>query len=341
ILKAPNDQQLSLLIKSFNTLISQVYGEILANPKIDITEILEKLMLVLTLNKEKAIDLGVYPTLLGTLATKIPRTQTHKLYSDYLEELVQERTKRLEEIQEKLLQSQRLAVIGEAAAMVGHDLRNPLQVIVYTLFLAEKKLEASNYAEIWKSLQAIKEQVKYMNKIISDLQDYARPLKLNLTKTDLPALIHETLVATTVPPTVDVSLVIEEDLQVRQLMLDALLLKRVFINLITNALQAIPTRGHLTIQVAKTDELVTISFQDTGIGISEDNITKIFQPLFTTKARGQGLGLAVCKRLIEAHEGKITVTSTLGKGTTVIVHIPFLTFNAFDTLVGPLPRIER
>jgi signal transduction histidine kinase len=236
-----------------------------------------------------------------------------------LEELVDERSKALEEAQETLLKSQRLAAIGEAAAMVGHDLRNPLQTIVNTLYLAEKKANSSPNNGLEGMLKNMKKQVDYINKIVSDLQDYARQLKPTLIKVNLPSQIKDTLSTIMIPENVDVAIEIPENFK---LLLDPSLMKRVFTNLITNALQAMPEGGLLTIRASNTEGNTLISFQDTGIGISEQNLDKIFQPLFTTKSKGQGLGLAVCKRLVEAMNGIIMVESNLGKGTTFTLKIP-------------------
>jgi len=336
ILDAPKEQRLSFIITSFNPILSQIYEDIPADSNIDFTKMLNKLRLILTLNRDRASSLGVYPTLLGTLATKIPRTQIYRLYSDYLEEMVQEKTEELKEAQENLLKTQRLAAIGEAAAMVGHDLRNPLQVITYALYLAEQKLESSNYGDIRKACTTIKEQVKYMNKIVSDLQDYSRPLKTKLLEISIHELINETLSTMTIPENVKVSIVIEEDLYFPKLRVDSLMIKRVFINLITNALQSMLNGGELTITASKTEENALISFQDTGVGIAQEHKSKIFQPLFTTKAKGQGLGLAVCKRLIEANEGTILFESKEGEGTTFTVIIPLKR----DKVSGSLEAID-
>jgi signal transduction histidine kinase len=322
VLGAPKEQRLSFIINSFNPLLSQIYEDIPANSHIDFTKMLNKLRLVLTLNRDRASSLGVYPTLLGTLATKIPRTQIYRLYSDYLEEMVQEKTEELKEAQENLLKTQRLAAIGEAAAMVGHDLRNPLQVITYALYLAEHKLDSSYNGDIRKTCTIIKEQVQYMNKIVSDLQDYSRPLKTKLLETNIHELINETLSTLTIPENIKVSVVIDADLNFPKLRVDSLMIKRVFINLLTNALQSMPNGGELTVTASQTEETALISFRDTGVGIAEEHKSKIFQPLFTTKAKGQGLGLAVCKRLIEANKGTIRFESEVGEGTTFTVTLP-------------------
>jgi len=242
-------------------------------------------------------------------------------YSTHLEELVEERTRKLREVE-------RMAAIGETAAMVGHDLRNPLQVIVNTVYLLKKLSESElpqyregenkrGYVDLFRAIEA---QVGYMNKIVADLQDYARPVEPDFVENGVHQLINETLSTVTIPETVEVSKMIPEDLPL--LMADPALMKRVFTNLITNALQAMPNGGQLTIEAHTTEESMFISFQDTGVGIPEGNFPKLFQPLFTSKSKGTGFGLAVCKRLVEAHDGNITFESKVGRGSTFTVKLP-------------------
>jgi len=251
-----------------------------------------------------------------------------KDYAEHLEEKVEERTNQLKKAQEQLLKAEKLAAIGEVATMVGHDLRNPLQAITNTLYLSGKKsksipvtekeiLEKHGFLEL---MSGLKEQVEYMDKIVSDLQDYARPLNPMLVEVGLHQLINKTLSSLTVPENVKVSMVTEEDFP--KLTLDPLLMQRVFSNLITNAVQAMPNGGQLTINASKKGETALIMVEDTGAGIPDENLSKLFTPLFTTKAKGQGLGLPVCKRMVAAHDGNITVESKVGKGSTFTVEIP-------------------
>jgi len=241
--------------------------------------------------------------------------------------IVEDRTVR-KRLEEQLLNQTRLATIGATAASVGHDLRNPLQVIVNTLFLVKKKFEGMptplrELAEeqgLVEQCGTIEKQVEYMNKIVSDLQDYARPVKPELMETDIHKLINDTLSTITVPENIKVTTVIEEDFP--KLMIDSAMIKRVLTNLATNAVQAMPDGGRLTVKASKEGETASISVEDTGVGIPAKNIEKLFQPLFTTKAKGVGLGLAVCRRMVEAHGGKIVVESKVGKGSTFIVKIP-------------------
>ncbi|MCJ7766861.1 PAS domain S-box protein [Candidatus Bathyarchaeota archaeon] len=251
-----------------------------------------------------------------------------RLYSEHLEILVEERTKALSETHERLLVSERLAAIGELAGMVGHDLRNPLQVIFNTLYVAGKKAESmpiedreifekTGFSEFSKTLS---EQVEYMNKIVSGLQDYAKQLKPELVETDLHHLIDGTLSTIAIPENIAVSILIEDDFPL--LMIDSSMMKRVFTNLASNAVQAMSEGGKLMIRASETEEDVLISVGDTGVGISEENLSKLFSPLFTTKAKGTGLGLPICKRMVEAHEGSITVESEVGKGSAFTIRIP-------------------
>jgi signal transduction histidine kinase len=234
---------------------------------------------------------------------------------------------------EKLAKAERLAAIGQTAAMVGHDLRNPLQGIAGATYLLRKQCE--NPPEDDKKQPAnpgtleivamIEESVKYMNRIVSDLQNYAAPTHPELAIADMNQLLSETLSTIRIPANVKVSLKLEEGAE--KCTVDTALMRRVFTNLITNALQAMPSGGELKIATQKTMEGTLVSFQDTGTGIPEPDLLNLFQPFHTSKAQGQGLGLPVSKRLVEAHGGQITVQSTVGKGSTFTVQLPNKSIN--------------
>jgi PAS domain S-box-containing protein len=230
----------------------------------------------------------------------------------------------------RLAESQRLATIGETTAMVGHDLRNPLQAIVSTIYLAKRKLESppqpSREAAVKPGLvdmlETIENEAEYMNKIVSDLQDYATPLKTEPKPVEMEPLVKDTLSKIRIPQNVKVSFKVSKPLPT--VMIDPAMLRRVFSNLIMNAIQAMPDGGGLEIDMYGTDESLFIAFKDMGMGIPEENMGKLFNPLFTTKAKGQGLGLPVCKKLVEAHNGRITVESKPGEGSTFTVKLPFI-----------------
>jgi len=240
--------------------------------------------------------------------------------------LVNDITER-KQMEQTLRKAERYAAIGEAAAMVGHDLRNPLQVIINRLYLAKKVTKDLSYPysdvaaklgldELFKELE---DQILYMNKIVTDLQDYSKPLKPELVETSLRQLIDNTFSMIQVPQNIQVSI---EAFEHPKIMVDPGLMRRAFTNLIINAFQAMPSGGILTIRTSRTDDLAFISIRDTGVGIPRESIDRIFSPLYTTKAKGAGLGLPVCKRLIEAHNGNILVESQVGKGSTFTIKLP-------------------
>lgn len=266
--------------------------------------------------------------LLEILASHSATSMSNLEYAKNLEKLVRKRTRELRRAQKQLLRAERMIGIGETAAMVGHDLRNPLQVMANILYLANKSLaalpaEGKKFVEkcgVEELMTSVHEQLQYMSKIVRDLQDYARPIELNLVETNLYQLIQDTLSTMTIPQNVRVSITKEDKFPL--LIVDPALMKRVFSNLITNALQVMPDGGRLTIRLSKQEKRGLVSIQDTGRGIAPKNRNKIFQPLFTTKAKGQGFGLPVCKRLVEVHDGSIHVKSRVGQGSTFTVEIP-------------------
>ncbi|MGD0329262.1 MAG: ATP-binding protein [Nitrososphaeria archaeon] len=239
-------------------------------------------------------------------------------YSKHLEELVEERTKQLKE-------AERLAAIGEMASMIGHDLRSPLQVIIYKTFLAKDKIKPlqlldKEKRDIKEMLDDIDLQIGYMSRMVSDLQDYARSLKPAFAPTNLLELLNSLILTIEIPNNITFKIEVQDGFP--EVFVDSAFMARVFTNLITNAIQAMPEGGHLQIKMSKTEKEGIVSVEDTGVGISEENLQKLFKPFFTTKSKGTGLGLAICKRLIEAHGGRITVESSVGKGSKFTITFP-------------------
>ncbi len=242
------------------------------------------------------------------------RKQTEQKLEQYaknLEHLVEERTKQLKD-------AERFAAIGQTAGMIGHDIRNPLQAIAGELYLMKQDVDGSPDSqckgEVQESLVSIQEQVDYINKIISDLQDFAKPLKPELVEVDLCSAIPQLVATVNVPANIEAMTNCDSDLP--KIKLDLTFLKRILVNLATNAIQAMPNGGKLTIKAAQEANSVSITVFDTGVGIPDEVKPKIFQPLMTTKAKGQGFGLAVAKRLVEAQGGLITFESKVGEGTS-------------------------
>jgi len=228
------------------------------------------------------------------------------------------------EIMERLKKAEKMAVIGSAAAMVGHDLRNPLQVMMNLLYIGKNLVGFMSPSpfklQLDKIFRTMERQVRYMDKIVSDLQDYAKPIQPELSDTNLLNILEDLLKMINVPENIEVTIEIPKDFP--SLKVDPHLMRRVFTNLIANAVQAMPKGGKLTIRAELTDKDALIHIEDSGVGIEKENLSKIFTPFFTTKAKGQGLGLAVCKKIVEAHGGRITVESAVNKGTIFTIKLP-------------------
>ncbi len=245
-------------------------------------------------------------------------------YAEHLEEMVEERTRELRESQERLLKAERMAAIGELATMVGHDLRNPLQSIENATYYLNNELprllpSILTSQKAMKMLQVISDSVDYADKIVRDLQDFSATKKPILMKTDVNAIVRETLSQVEAPENVEI---ITELGHLPLIEADKDMIKRVFMNLATNGIQAMKNGGKLKASTKKTKEFVEVSFKDTGIGMSKENMKKLFTPFFTTKAKGIGMGLAICKKFVESHGGSIEVESEEGKGTTFTVKLP-------------------
>ena len=230
-------------------------------------------------------------------------------YSKRLEKLVEERT-------EKLRQAERLAAVGETAAMVGHDLRNPLQGITGAIHLLNQdSLTAKERSEM---LQLIQDNVEYADAIVRDLSAYSAEIHLKLADTTPKSIVKEALRGVRVPREVKVHNVSEEHPTIK---VDSDRMRRVFINLIENSIDAMPQGGTLTISSKQSDGTVEIALSDTGSGMPEKVMQNPWKPLQTTKAKGLGLGLAICKRIVDAHGGNISVKSKIGEGTTVTIRL--------------------
>jgi signal transduction histidine kinase len=263
-------------------------------------------------------DLQLLDLLVRQAADFLERTQNEQKLAEYaknLEKRVEERTKQLHE-------KERLAAIGATAGMVGHDIRNPLQAITSDVYLAKLDLdsmpEGQEKEDIKESLDSIEKNVDYVNKIVQDLQDYSRSLVPRTKEIDLERICNEVLAKKAIPDNIKVTCIIK----VKKILVDPHLLRRILSNMVNNAVQAMPNDGKIVITAYQQAGDTIITVEDTGVGIPEEIKPKLFTPLFTTKAKGQGFGLAVVKRMIEALGGTITFKSKQGKGTKFILKFP-------------------
>lgn len=233
-----------------------------------------------------------------------------------LEKLVEERTRQLKD-------AEHLAAVGQTAGMIGHDIRNPLQAITNELYIIKQTLnneaESKLKMEIMDGLVFFQEQIDYISKIVFDLQDYSRIIKPKFVNSDLPRIVSDVLKSFRFPSKYDVSVNIRQGLKLKT---DPILVRRILTNLINNSIQAMPEGGKLAVSAEKKERIIIIEVSDTGKGIPEKVKPLIFKPLFTTKAKGQGLGLAVVKRLVDSLRGTITFESKKNKGTTFKIILP-------------------
>jgi signal transduction histidine kinase len=242
-----------------------------------------------------------------------------RLLNSELEQRVEERTRELHEAQEQLILQEKLAVLGRLAGGVGHELRNPLGVIssaVYYLKLVQPDADD----KVQQYLSMIETEVHNAMQIIGDLLDFARVISADRQPVSVTELIQRAVSRFPVPTSVKMTINVPANLP--QIYADPRHVEQVLGNLITNARQAMKNKGKLDISAQRKKEMVAITIKDTGMGIPPENISKIFEPLFTTKLKGIGLGLAISQKLVDANGGQIEVKSDQGKGSTFTVYFP-------------------
>lgn len=266
-----------------------------------------------------------------------------KKHRDHLEELVDERTaelKRINEIlrkeiderkraeeklkkaHEELLRREKLALLGQLAGGVGHELRNPLGAIKNSLYFLKMALKKPN-SEVKETLELLGKEVTTSERIISSLLDFARPRSPLRKDVNVNKVIQDTLSRMPVPANIKVVSKLDKSLPC--VFANPIQLSQAFGNVVLNAIQAMPDGGQLILtSELEGPEQIVISFIDTGNGISKKNLRRLFKPLFTTKAKGIGLGLAITKVLVEGHGGTIEVESKVREGSTFTLKLPIL-----------------
>ncbi len=239
-------------------------------------------------------------------------------------EELQAANEELRETQEQLIRSEKLAVIGQLAGGVGHELRNPLGAIKNAAYYIKGKVAKSELGQkeprVTEFLDIMDDEINSSNKIINDLLSFSRVGKPAVSPARIEMVIDDALPYTPVPENIELIKKLDADLP--EVEIDPDQIRQVLVNMITNAMQAMPEGGKLTIAAGWRDKFLEVKVTDTGVGIPEDAIEKIFDPLYTMKAKGIGLGLAVCKSIIDRHQGHIEVESEVGKGTTFSIKLP-------------------
>ena len=237
-----------------------------------------------------------------------------------LERIVEEKTRAFKEAQAELVRKEKLAVLGQLAGGVAHELRNPLGAVKNAAYFLNMVLDDPE-PDVKESLEIMNKEVATTERIIEGLLDYARPKRPVRRKVKISDVIEEVLARWPLPDTVEVVRVLNEALPDLQADPDQLI--QIFSNIVLNAGQAMPSGGSLVITAETSDPgWVTVSIRDTGAGVPRESQGKLFEPLFTTKAIGIGLGLAVTRTLVENHGGMISIESEEGIGATFVVRLP-------------------
>lgn len=243
-----------------------------------------------------------------------------------------EQTHRLKESQARLIHSEKMSALGRLAASLTHEINNPLQALRSGLTLIQAEVqEAADPAEIVHDLQLIDQEVKRISDLMWRLREFSRPVQLESAATDLAALLNTILDLTSKQmQRHDIQVAAQRDSTVPPIMANPDQLTQVFMNLVLNAIDAMPGGGRLTIALAVDRSraeapAIRVAVTDTGTGIAPEVLPRIFEPFYTTKPDGTGLGLAISFEIIKSLGGEITVTSQLGTGTTFTVILPLRT----------------
>lgn len=228
-------------------------------------------------------------------------------------------------LEERLREAEHLSAVGELSRSIAHEIRNPLNFISLSIDHIREKYPPPVHedAEHFDALlSSVKQEIRRLNKLVSDFLDYGKPLRLNIQRTQVERMLDdvvEIIRAKAAGEGVEIKKQYEFS---PEIMMDPELMKTCIMNVLTNAFQAMPEGGTLTIRTGRDDGRFVLSVTDTGVGVERENLSKVFEPFYTTKNTGLGLGLATTKRIVEEHGGKIEIRSEGGKGSDVIIRLP-------------------
>jgi signal transduction histidine kinase len=275
--------------------------------------------------EEEAVKEGMWIEIIKTMDKVYADLVTTQLELDHhreiLEERVRERARELEMVQERLLRTERLAAVGELASGIAHELRNPLSSIKNALFFIKRKLGSQEGdPRIRDFIEIMERACDTQNKIITDLLTFSKGTPPIKRPSDPNEVVEDALKMSHIPNTIEIIKELEDGLPC--IHIDPDQMRQVFVNLIMNACQAMKDGGRLTIRTRKENGMVHVTFKDTGLGIKDEYKERIFEPLFTTRSEGVGMGLAVSKAIVERNDCKIDFRSKEGEGTEFFVLMP-------------------
>jgi signal transduction histidine kinase len=266
------------------------------------------------------------------IAERVQAEKELERHRDHLEELVQERTQELKEAQAELVRRERLSTLGQLTATIAHEIRNPLGTVRTSVFAIGDAIERDEMYRVERALQLAERNVVRCDAIISELLDYARERALHLRPTDIDAWLKAILDDRPIPQDIACTRELNCGLEIP---IDSVHLGRAIINIMNNAIDALQDKKSPGNQLSVSTHVVEaqagssrleIRFHDTGPGIPDDVLPRIFEPLFSTKAFGVGLGLPIVKNIMEQHSGGVNILSKAAgdepEGTSVVLWLP-------------------
>ncbi len=247
--------------------------------------------------------------------------QTLRGANEELERRVRERTRELEDAQAELLRKERLSVLGQLAASVAHQIRNPLAAIATASAILRRKLASASDPDVTQALTAILEEVWGANRIITDLLDYARVKAPILAPVSIDELVEQALSSASPPDKVQIERDLEPELVV---IVDLRQARDAIASVIRNACEAMPSGGRLLVIASRIGDEVLVAIEDSGPGLTRDAIKGLFEPLVTSKPLGLGLGLATARLLLENQKGSIRAATQRGGGARFEIRLPIV-----------------
>lgn len=249
--------------------------------------------------------------------------ETEKKFKEKLQQEVEIALKKLQDAQKQLIQSEKLAALGEMAAVVSHEVRNPLSTILMSAQMLNEEIKDEKHR---KYVNYIISEVNRLSKVVSDILMFSSIPKLELKLVDMHKLLDDIVAFLEISDFLkyDIKCYREYNAKISEIMVDVDQIKQVLLNIVQNACHFMANRTirNLTLSTENTNGMFVLKIKDTGVGIPPENLNKIFEPFFTTKTKGTGLGLTISKNIIESHRGKIEVESTVGEGTTFSIFLP-------------------
>jgi two-component system sensor kinase FixL len=238
--------------------------------------------------------------------------------NERLEQRVQERTSELESTQAELLKTERLATLGQVSGGIAHEIRNPLNAVRTSVYFLRHARQLSS-EKVAEHLERIDRQVSLIDNVVTALSDIARLPEPKLAPCDVNGIVREALASISLPESIDVQVALPDEPLLAAI--DPNQISIVLRNLIRNARDAMAEGGTITLSAREDGEQVIVKVTDTGTGIPEEELKRITEPLYSTKARGMGLGLAISVAILQKNQGRLEVSSQVGQGTEFSIRL--------------------